>query len=281
MTKRVGIIGWPVSHSISPAMHNATFKALGMDWQYDAMAIPPDIVTYGIKEPMQHGYIGVNVTSPHKEEVMKLVKPDEVARAIGAVNTVDFRDLSGTNTDVDGFINDLKAHQIPIEDQTVIVLGAGGASRAAVYGLWREGATVIVVNRTLERANKMLADLAISAGIMSRVNALSLEDASTLPASLIVNATSAGMPPNQDLSPWADDVPFPPNITLYDMIYRPAQTKIMTQVEASGGRAINGLGMLVRQGVLCFERWTGVEPPIDVMFEAAQNALYPKKDDKS
>ncbi len=252
-----------------------------MDWQYDAMAIPPDIVTYGIKEPMQHGYIGVNVTSPHKEEVMKLVKPDEVARAIGAVNTVDFRDLSGTNTDVDGFINDLKAHQIPIEDQTVIVLGAGGASRAAVYGLWREGATVIVVNRTLERANKMLADLAISAGIMSRVNALSLEDASTLPASLIVNATSAGMPPNQDLSPWADDVPFPPHITLYDMIYRPAQTKIMTQVEASGGRAINGLGMLVRQGVLCFERWTGVEPPIDVMFEAAQNALYPKKDDKS
>jgi shikimate dehydrogenase len=220
MTKRVGIIGWTVSHSISPAMHNATFKALGMDWQYDAMAIPPDIVRYGIKEPMQHGFIGVNVTSPHKQEVMKIVKPDEIARAIGAVNTVDFRDLTGTNTDVYGFIDDLKAFEIPIKDQTVIVLGAGGASRAAVYGLWREGANITVVNRSMEQANKMLADLAISAGIMSRVNVLTLEDASTLPASLIVNATSAGMHPNEDLSAWDENIPFPSNITLYDMIYR-------------------------------------------------------------
>jgi shikimate dehydrogenase len=281
MTKRVGLIGWPVAQSISPAMHNAAFQALGLDWHYDAMAIPPDIVKYGIKEPMQHGYIGVNVTIPHKQEVMKIVKPDEYARAIGAVNTVDFRDLTGTNTDVTGFIDDLKAHNVPITGETVIVLGAGGASRAATYGLWREGANVIIVNRSLERANKMLADLAISAGILSRVDALTIDDASTLPASLIVNATPVGMYPNEDESPWVNGVSIPPNATLYDMIYRPAKTKLMTQVEANGGRAISGLGMLVRQGALSFQLWTGVEAPIDVMFSAARNALQIKEDDKS
>lgn len=273
MTKRVGIIGWPVSHSISPAMHNATFKALGLDWQYDAMAIPPDIVKYGIKEPMQHGYIGVNVTSPHKQEVMKIVKPDEIARAIGAVNTVDFRDLTGTNTDVYGFIDDLKANNVPITGETVVVLGAGGASRAATYGLWREGANVIVVNRSLEHANKMLADLAVSAGILNRVNALTLDEAVTLSPSLIVNATPAGMHPNHHSSPWVEGVPFPSNIALYDMIYSPAKTLLMKQAEAHGGRVFNGVGMLVRQGILSFKIWTGIEPPFDVMMSAALEAL--------
>ncbi len=273
MTNRVGLIGWPVAQSISPAMHNAAFQELGMDWQYDTMAIPPDIVTYGIREPMRHGYIGVNVTIPHKEAVMKIVKPDEIARAVGAVNTVDFRDMTGTNTDVDGLMQDLEAHHVLVEGQTVIVLGAGGAARAAVYGLWRGGADVVVVNRTLERANKMLADLAISAGIRDRVDALTIDEAATHPAKLIINATPVGMWPNVEDSPWINGVPFPTGVTVYDMIYRPQKTKLMTLAEAHGGRAIGGLGMLVRQGALSFERWTGTRPSLETMMAAAMLEL--------
>lgn len=268
MTNKVGLIGFPVEHSISPAMHNAAFRHLGMDWVYDAMAIPPDILKYGIRELMQHGYIGLNVTIPHKEAVMRLVTPDAIARAVGAINTIDFRTNTGTNTDVQGLIDDLKAHHIPLKEETVLVLGAGGAARAAVYGLVREGAKVIVVNRTLQKAQVMLADLTISAGICG-VDAMTLDEAVEHTPSLIINCTSAGLYPKIDDSPWVDGVPIPKNITVYDMIYRPQKTKFMTQAEDAGGRAIGGLGMLVRQGALSFKLWTGVDAPLETMFATA------------
>lgn len=268
MTNKVGLIGFPVEHSISPAMHNAAFKHLGMDWVYDAMAIPPDILKYGIREPMQHGYIGLNVTVPHKEAVMRFVTPDAIARAVGAINTIDFRTNTGTNTDVQGLIDDLKAHHIPLKDQTILVLGAGGAARAAVYGLVREGAKVIVVNRTMQKAQVMLADLTVSAGIRN-VDVMTLDEAVEHIPSLIINCTSAGLYPNLDDSPWIDGVPFPKNITVYDMIYRPQKTKFMSQAENAGGRAIGGLGMLVRQGALSFKLWTGVDAPLETMFASA------------
>jgi shikimate dehydrogenase len=272
--KRVGIVGFPIEHSLSPAMHNAAFKALGMDeeWLYDAMAIPPDIADYAVNEPRRHGYIGLNVTIPFKQNALQWGLADEKARAIGAVNTLDFRDDTATNTDVDGFMDDLKAHDVAIEGQKVIILGAGGAARAAVYGLWQNGAEIIVVNRTLERAQDMLQQLRTSAGIQD-IKALSLEEAARSDINLIVNATSAGMFPKIDNSPWNEDVPFPENVTVYDMVYTPAQTKLMRQAESVGGRAISGLGMLVRQGAVAFKLWTGVEPPIDVMMETVREAL--------
>lgn len=270
---KVGIIGFPIEHSLSPPMHNAAFKALGMDdWEYDAMAIPPDIAQYGIKEPQRAGYIGINVTIPFKETVMEFVKPDEKARAIGAINTIDFREDVGTNTDVDGFIDDLKAHDIPLKGERVVVLGAGGAARAAVYGLWQQGAEIIVVNRTLKRAEDMLMQLTISAGVQD-VLVKTIDEASEWGASLIVNCTSVGMYPNADASPWIDGVSFPENATVYDMIYRPAKTKLMAQAEAAGGRAVGGLGMLVRQGAAAFKIWTGRDAPVDVMFDAVKAEL--------
>ncbi len=275
MTKKVGLIGWPVAQSVSPAMHNAAFQALGLDWTYDAMAIPPDIATHGIREPMRHGYIGLNVTIPHKETAMRVVKPDAVARAVGAVNTIDFRDMTGTNTDVGGFIGDLQANQITLAGRRVIVLGAGGAARAAVYGLWQEGAQVIVVNRTLKHAQKMLADLTVSAGVKG-VAVMTLDAAAEQPVNLIVNATPVGMWPDADATPWIDGVPFPPGVTVYDMIYRPEKTRLMAQAEANGGRAFGGLGMLVRQGALSFEQWTGVKPPLETMMAAALVELASK-----
>jgi shikimate dehydrogenase len=271
---KVGVIGWPVEHSISPPMHNAAFQALGLtDWFYDRIAIPPDIVGHSLRTLRDEGgYVGLNVTVPHKQAVMRYVKADERAMALGAANTIDFRKNTATNTDVDGLIDDLKAHQVALADAHVVVLGAGGAARAAVYGLTRAGARVSVVNRTPEKAQVMLADLALSAGI-SGVAVRSFDEIVYDHISLIVNCTPVGMWPHEDASPWPEDWPLPQGITLYDMIYRPRYTRLMAQVEARGGRAIGGLGMLVRQGAASFAIWTGVEPPFDVMFEAAEAAL--------
>lgn len=272
MTTRVGLIGWPLTHSISPQMHNAAFNALGLDWQYDLMAIPPDIVRLGLKEPMQHGYVGLNVTIPHKEAVMRYVRPDPLAQAVGAVNTIDFRDNSGTNTDVAGLIDDLKAHGLDPAGKRVIVLGAGGAARAAVYGLGRENAQIMVVNRTLERAHLMLADLMLH-NLRMQAEAVTLDEAVERGADLIINCTSAGMYPNTADSPWIDGLPYPRGVPLYDMVYRPQRTTLMALAEASGGAAVSGLGMLVRQGAAAFALWTGIAPPLEVMFDAARAAL--------
>lgn len=271
---KVGVIGWPVTHSISPAMHNAAFKALRLhDWNYELAPVPPDIVRQSLRILRDEGgFIGVNVTVPLKEAVMPFVSPDERARAVGAVNTIDFRSNVGTNTDVIGFIDDLKAHKVPLRDKTVMVLGAGGAARAAVYGLAREGAQVTVVNRTMDKANVMLADLGISAGIFD-ANTRTLDEAAEETPSLIVNCTSVGMWPKIEESPWIEGVPFPKGVTLYEMVYRPQRTRLMEQAEGSGGQAIGGLGMLVRQGAAAFKIWTGREPPIDVMLAAAREAL--------
>lgn len=270
---RVGVIGYPLSHTLSPAMHNAAFKYLGMeDWFYDAIEIPPDVLQLGLLEPKRHGYIGVNITIPFKQKVMAMCRPDDVARAVGAVNTIDFRTDIGTNTDVVGFIEDLQAHNIPLKDETIVVLGAGGAARAAVYGLWQQGAQVIVVNRTPEKAYQMLTDLTLSAGVQN-IRVLSLEAAADNTPSLIVNCTSVGMYPNIDASPWDNAIIFPKGVTVYDMVYRPLKTLFMKQAEAYYGRAIGGMGMLVRQGAAAFKLWTGVEPPLDVMFESVRSAL--------
>lgn len=274
--KRVGVIGFPVEHSLSPIMHNAAFKALGMDdWLYDAMSIPPDILRYGIREPKQHGYIGINVTVPHKEAIMEFTRPDEKARAIGAVNTIDFRTNLGTNTDADGLINDLIANDVSLDGERVLVLGAGGAARAGVYGLVNAGAQVAIVNRTKARADTLVEELQKTAGIKG-VTVMTLDDAAEWDMSLIVNCTSVGLHPNITQSPWINGVPFPDGITVYDMVYRPANTAFMQQCVAHDGRAIGGLGMLVRQGAISFEIWTGVAPPIGVMFEALRKELEKK-----
>jgi len=265
---KVGVIGWPVEHSLSPVMHNAAFAALGLsDWYYDRIAIPPDIVRLSIRELRDHGYVGINVTVPHKQEALYACKPDAIAQRVGAVNTIDFRTNVGTNTDIEGLMRDLRANQISVEGQRVVVLGAGGAARAAVFGLAQHGADVIVVNRTLERAHAMLKDMLIQAQV------LSIAEAAAAQPALIINATSAGMKPHDAVSPWPDDVPLPAHVVVYDMVYQPAVTRFMRQAMAAGGRAINGLGMLVRQGAAAFELWTGKEAPIDVMFAAARAAL--------
>jgi len=262
---KVGVIGFPIDHSLSPVMHNAAFQALGMtDWLYDKIAIPPDIIKLSLRELRDHGYVGINVTIPHKQAVMPYVKPDATAQAIGAVNTIDFRTNVGTNTDVIGLMDDLAAHDIKVAGELVMVLGAGGAARAAVYGLSKAGARVLVVNRTADKAQALVESLGVAADV------LTADEAFATGGRIVINCTPVGMHPKIDASP-LDQVPS--GVTLYDMIYRPARTRLMEQVEGAGGRAVSGLGMLVRQGAAAFKLWTGVEPPIDVMAEALRKAL--------
>ena len=188
------------------------------------------------------------------------------------MNTVDFRSNIGTNTDADGFINDLRAHQVAIAGERALVLGAGGAARAAVYGLAGAGAEVAVVNRTWSRAEALVEHLRASAGIAGP-RVMTLDEAAAWGMSLIVNCTSAGLHPHVNQSPWSQSLPFPAGLTVYDMVYRPAETALMRQCAATGGRAIGGLGMLARQGAIAFELWTGVAPPIDLMQRVLQDAL--------
>ena len=163
-------------------------------------------------------------------------------------------------------MDDLAAHGIrPAPGMKVVVLGAGGAARAAVYGLAEAGANITLINRTAGSARELIDSL--------RVRALVGDVSSVAEAELIVNCTSAGMSPKLDESPLPDDAPLQAGVSVYDMVYRPAQTKLMQQVEMAGGRAIGGLGMLARQGAAAFKLWTGVEPPVDVMLAAAQAEL--------
>jgi shikimate 5-dehydrogenase len=147
----------------------------------------------------------------------------------------------------------------------VVALGAGGAARAAVYGLAEAGARIVIVNRTRERAQEIIDAL--------RVRAIAGEPDAVADADLIVNCTSVGMQPKVDESPLPDDAPLKAGVVLYDMVYRPAHTKLMRQVEAAGGRAVGGLGMLARQGAAAFRLWTGVEPPLDVMLATLRKEL--------
>ncbi len=273
-TTRVGIIGWPLTFTLSPAMHNAAFDALGLNWHYDTMAIPPDIARMGLTEPQRHGYVGINVTIPHKETLLPYVRADDIAKAIGAVNTVDLRTASATNTDAGGFIDDLSAHDLVLDGASVIVLGAGGAARAAVFGLTRAGARVYVASRSPERDESMLTDMRLrlhDEDLAAEV--MPLADALECVPSLVVNCTPVGGSSDTGASPWPDTLPMPRGVTVYDMVYRPARTRLMQQAEAVGGRGIGGLGMLVRQGAASFQYWTRQDAPLDVMFAAARQAL--------
>ncbi len=276
-TTLVGLIGWPVSHSVSPPMHNAAFAALGLDWCYVPLPVPVE-PTERIGEAVRGlaalGLAGANVTVPHKQAVMPhLQRLSPAAQAIGAVNTIVVEPdgtLLGDNTDAPGFVADLRSHGVDPAGQHVLVLGAGGSARAVVYGLASAGAaSITIANRTVERAQ------ALAAALQPQVSACPLRSCrlpDDLPtaaeqAQLIVNCTSLGMTPNVETMPWPADLPFRPGQTVYDLVYNPPQTRLLQRAAADGARPIGGLGMLIWQGAIAFAKWTGIEPPVDVMAE--------------
>lgn len=279
-TKIVGIIGCPVAHSISPQMHNAAFKHLGLNWEYVPFEVKPEDLKKALDGLRAEGVLGFNVTIPHKEGVIPLL--DEVTklpRIIGAVNTVknENNKLVGYNTDGAGFLESLKLDAgVDPKGKKAVLLGAGGAAKAvAVMLAEAEVDSIIVTDIDAKKANDLvnyvgsLFDVemkAFTAGSREVSKAISNTD-------ILINATPVGMHPKENESPIEESSELKAKSSVFDLIYNPPETKLMKIAEKQGVKAFNGLGMLVRQGALAFTIWTGHSAPIEVMWKAAKEAL--------
>jgi shikimate dehydrogenase len=280
MPKTAGLIGFPLGHSISPAMHNAAYKKLGLDFIYVPFEVPPDDLREALAGLRALHMAGFNVTIPHKESILPLLDDiTPVAKRIGAVNTVVNQEgrLVGYNTDGPGFIESLKAdaHFDP-QGKSAVILGAGGASRAVAVMLAEAGASEITLSDVIETRASLLAEYLIFYAKTTCYFAGSGSPELTekiAKADLLVNASPAGMYPKIEESPLAENLRLPSNLTVYDLVYNPAETKLLITAKAAGARTCSGLGMLVRQGALAFTLFTGEEAPVNVMWEAAQRAL--------
>lgn len=292
---QLGLLGYPLGHSLSPDIHQAALQAVGLDGNYRLYPIPADpegaAEMRRLLEKLRRGELqGLNVTIPYKPLVLPLVDLlSPVAQAVGAVNTLYLREdkLVGDNTDVPGFLTDLhRAFGIAglktfpqesgdLSAKTALVLGAGGAARAVVFALLKTGWEVYLAARRLEQAIQLSEEL--HPGPTAKVHVLPLEAGSlraiSAPITLLVNATPLGMHPHTGFSPWPASVPFPANALVYDLVYNPPETELLRQAGRSGLRGANGLGMLVEQAALSFELWTGCPAPRQTMWEAAQRAI--------
>ena len=258
---RLGILGHPVGHSLSPAMHRAALAARGIAGSYERLDTPPERLRERLEEVRRH-FRGVNVTVPLKEQVLSLLdEVDPAARAIGAVNTVVVEKgrLVGYNTDAPGFLKSLE--EAGVEGRRALVLGAGGAARAVVYALLRAGWEVGVANRTRERAERLVAELG------GRV----VGPEAAREADLVVNATSVGLE-DPAATPLQAEL-FPQRGYAVDLVYRPLWTRFLREAKARGLGALDGLGMLLWQGAIAFELWTGEEAPVEVMRSALRAAM--------
>ncbi|MCA1458298.1 shikimate dehydrogenase [Bradyrhizobium sp. BRP22] len=254
------LIGWPAAHSRSPLIHHYWLRKLGIEGGYNIEAIPPEGFAEFVLHLASHGFVGANVTIPHKERALALTLPDERARAVGAANTLWYEagELRSTNTDVEGFINNLDA-SAPGWDQAsdALVLGAGGSARAVVFGLLDRGIKRIhLVNRSTERA-RALADQ-----FGARVEPATWDALTELlpRAGLLVNTTSLGMHGQPALA--LDVGLLPPNAVVADLVYVPLRTPLLVAAEARGLKTADGLGMLLHQAVRGFELWFGQRPQV-------------------
>jgi len=254
------LIGWPAAHSRSPLIHHYWLRTLGIEGGYNIEAIPPEGFAEFILHLSAHGFIGANVTRPHKERALALSEPDARARAVGAANTLwyDGAKLCSTNTDVEGFINNLDASAPGWDGASdALVLGAGGASRAVLFGLLERGITrVHLANRTVERA-QALADQFGAAVHPVAWDAIG----DLLPrARVLVNTTSLGMHGQPQLA--IDLGRLPADAVVADLVYVPLKTHLLAAAEARGLRCADGLGMLLHQAVRGFELWFGRRPEV-------------------
>lgn len=272
--KHVFLLGFPVSHSFSPAIHNTAFRVLGLNWEYELLETPREKLKETCDRLRADDCAGANVTVPHKQAVMELLDGvSETARTIGAVNTLVTRDgkLFGENTDAEGFIAALKESRINPRHACVVILGAGGAACAVAFALAAAGAREItLVNRTASRATE-LADRLHTKYPDLRL-AINWREAIG-DANILINATSVGMWPNITDSPLPPAIVISPHSVVIDLIYNPPQTRFLWDAKRAGAWTTNGLSMLIHQGAASFKLWTGREAPIQVMFDAARKEL--------
>ncbi len=265
-TKCCGVIGDPIEHTISPAMHNAAFKKLGLDYAYVPFRVKREELGKAIEGMRALNIRGLNVTIPHKVAVIQFLdEVDGLAREIGAVNTIVNDDgvLTGYNTDATGFLQALLERGIEPKGKKIVILGAGGAARAISFILAKKGANLAILNRTLDKAR-------VCAGMISQgeVRALELNKENLLEAvgkaDILVNATSVGMSPNVDEALVTSNL-IKPSLVVFDIVYNPFKTRLLRGAEEAGAKTVSGLDMLLWQGALAFEKWTGLKAPVELM----------------
>ena len=276
--KRLAVLGHPVSHSRSPAMQTAALEALGLagEWSYEALDLSPEELATQTKALPEQGFVGANVTIPHKQAALALAdEASDAARRIGAANTLSFGTggIRADNTDATGL---LAALPEPVEGRSALVLGAGGSGRAAVWAMAEQGASVSVWNRTPARAEELVRDLARARSETpsdGRPTPVSGEQALANAYELIVNCTAIGM---RDEDPF-EHLPLDPErwnaeIVLVDLVYSGSESRLIAEARRRSATAIDGLEVLVRQGGESLRIWTGMDPPLEVMREAAKRA---------
>ncbi len=286
-TEIYGILGHPVKHTLSPILHNAAFQALGLDCCYLAFDVKPRDLKRGICGLAALGIKGFNLTIPHKETAIDFL--DEVtpeAARIGAVNTVLIQQgrLIGHNTDGLGFVRAFcEETGVSLKGKRVLLLGAGGSAQAVAFQLAKEGIkSLLIINRTLSHAKALVRSLGkkftkvdwMAKAFSSRVWPLIFQHPILHRVDIIINATSVGMHPNDPLL-----VPrsfLNEHQVVCDLIYKPTKTRLLSEAEAAGAKTMNGVGMLLHQGALTFELWTGKKPPIALMRDALENYLHPR-----
>lgn len=270
-TKLCGIIGDPLEHTLSPAMHNAAFERMGLNYFYVPFRVKKEDLGKAIEGMKTLNIRGLNVTIPHKVAVIPFLdKLDPLAEKIGAVNTIVNDDgiLTGYNTDATGFLQALLESGIEPKDKNVVILGAGGASRAISFILAERGACLVILNRLLELdwAEELAGRLSNIFG--EEVKALELVKENLVgsleKADILINATSVGMSPNIDESPVPSTL-LKPALVIFDIVYNPIKTRLLREAGEAGAKTISGIDMLVWQGALAFEKWTGLKAPVKLM----------------
>lgn len=274
-TSVVGLIGNPVEHSFSPPMHNAAFKELGLDYAYLPFNVEPENLKTAIEGAEALNIKGFNVTIPHKINVIKYLKElDPIAELIGAVNTIDFKNLKGYNTDGIGAIKALK-EVTTIKDKNVVIAGAGGASRAISFYLAKEEAgSLNILNRDLVKAKNLAGDI-LNSRLTDNVNPDSISEINTYlkDADILIDTTPIGMHPNTDVKPIALAENFHEDLVVNDIVYNPNETALLKEAKKANAKVVYGIKMLLYQGAESFKIWTGHDAPTDVMEKVLRQTL--------
>lgn len=276
-TRVCGIIGDPIEHTLSPVMQNAAFREMGLDYIYLPFKVAEGNLSEAIDGLRALNMAGINVTIPHKVVVIPLLDDiDGQAGYIGAVNTIVNQggSLKGYNTDASGFYQALTANKIEVSKKKIVILGAGGASRAIAFILADKGAELTILNRSLDSAQTIAERVFQALRTEIKVDKLTVKNLEPVldEADILVNTTSLGMSPDLTETPVPARL-LKKELVVFDIIYNPLKTRLIKEAEKEGARVLNGLEMLVRQGAAAFELWTGLKAPIEVMRKAARDAM--------